>query len=391
MEKRIGIEASIAIAEAVGLCDADVVAAYPITPQTHIVEHLSEMVADGHLDAAFVPVESEHSAMSVCCGTSAAGARTFTATSSQGLALMHEILYIASALRLPIVMSVANRAISGPINIWNDHSDVMVERDVGWVQIFCENGQEAVDLTIWAFRLAEDPRVSLPIMVNFDGFIVSHMVEPLFMPDREMVKAFLPPFKPLQRLDIDNPISMGPVGIPDIFTEAKQVQQHLLTQAYQPIVETLGEFAKVFKRQYKPVETYRGDDADVLLLTMGAIGETAMTAVDQRRAKGDKVGLVRLRLWRPFPFEDLFRALGRIPVLGVIDRCISFGGPVGPVACEVKGALYGRKDHPLVVEFVAGLGGRDVTVTDFDKMFDALFEAKRSGKVPAPVLVGLRE
>jgi len=391
MEKRIGIEASIAIAEAVGLCDADVVAAYPITPQTHIVEHLSEMVADGHLDAAFVPVESEHSAMSVCCGTSAVGARTYTATSAQGLALMHEILFIAPALRLPIVMSVANRALSGPISIWNDHSDVMSDRDVGWVQIFCENGQEAVDLTIWAFRLAEDPRVSLPVMVNFDGFIVSHMVEPLFMPDREMVKAFLPPFQPLMRLDVDKPITMGPVGIPDIFTETKQVQQHLLTQSYGPIVETLGEFAKIFKRQYKPVETYRADDAEVLLLTMGAIGETAMTAVDQRRARGDKVGLLRLRLWRPFPFDDLIENLGKVPVLGVVDRAISFGGPVGPVASEVKGALYARAQRPVVVEFVAGLGGRDVNVSDFDAMFDALFEAKRSGQAPAPVLVGLRE
>ncbi len=391
MEKRVGMEASIAIAEAVGLCDADIVAAYPITPQTHVVEHLSELVADGELDADFVPVESEHSALSVCCGTAAAGARTYTATSSQGLALMHEIMFIASALRLPIVMSVANRSLSGPISIWNDHSDIMAERDVGWVQIFAENAQEALDLTIWSFRLAEDKRVSLPTIVNFDGFILSHTVEPVLMPDREMVAAYLPPFEPLMRLDVDEPVTMGPVGIPDIYTEAKHVQQQVLTGSYGPIVETLGEFEKHFGRQYKPVETYRAEDAEVLLLTMGALGETAMTAVDQRRERGHKVGLVRLRLWRPFPFDDLFRAVGKVPVLGVMDRAISFGGPVGPVASEIKSALYHREDRPLVVEFVAGLGGRDVPIAHFDGMFDDMFEAAETGRVPAPRIIGLRE
>ena len=340
MEKRIGMEASIAVAEAVGLCDTDVVAAYPITPQTHIVEHLSELVADGHLNADFVPVESEHSAMSVCCGSSAAGARTYTATSSQGLALMHEILFIASALRLPIVMSVANRSISGPISIWNDHSDIMAQRDIGWVQMFAENAQEALDLTIWSFRLAEDKRVSLPTILNFDGFIVSHTIEPVLMPDREQVQAFLPVFEPLMRLDVDRPVSMGPVGIPDIYTEARHVQQHVLTESDGPIRETLKELGDHFGRYYQPVETYRADDAEVLLLTMGALGETAMTAVDQyRKTKGNKVGLVRLRLWRPFPFEDLLNAVGDRSVLGVIDRTISFGGPIGPVASEVKVGL----------------------------------------------------
>lgn len=391
MEKRIGMEASIAIAEAVGLCDADIVAAYPITPQTHIVEHLSELVADGELNAAFVPVESEHSAMSVCCGTSAVGARTYTATASQGLALMHEILFIASALRLPIVMSVANRSLSGPISIWNDHSDVMTERDIGWVQIFAENAQEALDLTIWSFRLAEDRRVSLPVIVNFDGFILSHMIEPVTMPTRESVQAYLPPFEPLQRLDVDHPISMGPVGIPDIYLETKYVQQKLLTDAYGPIVETLDALGEHFGRHYKPVETYKADDADVLLLTMGSLGETAMTAVDRRRERGQKVGLIRLRLWRPFPFADLFATIGDKPVLGVMDRAVSFGGPIGPVASEVKSALYGHSHHPLVPEFIVGLGGRDTSIADFDAMFDDLFAVADSGKVPAAKFVGLRE
>ncbi len=391
MEERIGMESSIAIAEAVGRCDADVVAAYPITPQTHIVEHLSEMVANGELKAAFVPVESEHSAMSVCCGTSATGARTFTATSSQGLALMHEILFIASALRLPIVMAVANRALSGPINIWNDHSDVMSDRDVGWVQIFAENGQEAADLTIWAFRLAEDRRVSLPVMVHFDGFIVSHMIEPILMPDHETVRGYLPPFEPLLKLDVDHPVTIGPVGIPDIYTESKFLQHKLLVDAYQPIVETLEGFGKYFGRHYRPVETYRAEDAEVLLCTMGSLSETAMTVVDRRREKGQKVGLMRIRLWRPFPFEDMYRAVGAVQTIGVIDRAVSFGGPPGPVASELKAAFYRKPQQPRLVEFIAGLGGRDVAIADFEHMFDVLLSTRKTGQVPPPAFVGLRE
>jgi pyruvate ferredoxin oxidoreductase alpha subunit len=217
MAERKGMEVSIGIAEAASACDVDVIAAYPITPQTHVVEHLSEIVADGELDAEFMPVESEHAAMSACCGSAAAGARTFTATASQGLALMHEILFIASSLRLPMVMVVANRALSGPISIWNDHSDVMTERDVGWIQVFAENGQEAVDLVVQAFKISEDKRVLLPAMVHFDGFVLSHMVEPIELLSRDEVKTFLPDYEPQHRLDIDNPITMGPVGVPEVY------------------------------------------------------------------------------------------------------------------------------------------------------------------------------
>ncbi len=391
MERRVGLETSIAVAEAAGLCDVDVVAAYPITPQTHIVEHLSEMVADGHLDAAFVPVESEHSAMSVCCGTSAVGARTFTATSAQGLALMHEILFIASALRLPIVMTVANRALSGPISIWNDHSDIMAERDTGWVQIFAESAQEALDLTIWAFRLAEDKRVLLPVMVNFDGFILTHTIEPVLMPDHETVRAFLPPFEPQQRLDVDRPSTMGPVGIPDIYTETRFVLQKALCESYGPIVETLEEFSRHFGRAYYPVESYRAEDAELVLVTMGALGQTAMEVVDARRERGEKVGLVRLRLWRPFPYDALKRALDGAKVIGVIDRAVSVGGPPGPVASEIKAASYGRREQPPLVNFIAGLGGRDVIPADFDFMFDRLARTVGSRKAPEPIFIGLRE
>ena len=244
MSKRVGMEVSIAVAEAVKLANADVIAAYPITPQTHIVEHLSELVADGDLDAEYVCVESEHSAMSAVVGSSAAGARSFTATASQGLALMHEILFIASNMRLPIVMAVANRSLSGPISIWNDHSDVMAERDTGWIQIFVENGQEAYDHIIAAFRIAEDPRVSLPVAVNFDGFILSHMIEPIEMEPTEKVQAFLPRQTPLMKLDVDNPASMGPVGMPEVYTEAKYIHEKVLCESLPVIEEHWAAFEK---------------------------------------------------------------------------------------------------------------------------------------------------
>jgi pyruvate ferredoxin oxidoreductase alpha subunit len=393
MARPVGLETSIAIAKVAGLCDVDVVAAYPITPQTHIVEHLSEMVADGALEASFVPVESEHSAMSVCCGSSAAGARTFTATSSQGLALMHEVLFIASALRLPIVMAVANRSLSAPINIWNDHSDVMAERDVGWIQIFAENGQEAVDLTVWAFRLAEDPRVLLPVMVNVDGFVLTHMIEPITIPDADKIKRFLPPYRAAVKLDVDRPVSIGPVGIPDIYTEARFAHDHVLRAAAGPIVETLDAFGREFGRHYRLVERYRADDADVVLVMMGSITETAMTAVDRLREQGQRVGLVRPRLWRPFPQSALVDALRGAAAVGVIDRAVSPGAVSGPVAAEIRATLSRYGLHPHIGEFVVGLGGRDVSVDDFCAIFDDFQQLRTAGAGPEQParFVGLRE
>lgn len=391
MGKRIGKEASIAVAEAVGLCDADVIAAYPITPQTHIVEHLSELVANGELDAEFIPVESEHSAMSCCVGSSAAGARTFTATASQGLALMHEILYIASALRLPIVMCVVDRSMSGPISIWNDHSDIMAERDTGWIQTFAENAQEAVDLAIHAFRVAEDPTVCLPIIFNLDGFILSHMIEPLVMPTKEEVDRYLPEFKPQQRLDVDHPVSMGPVGVPQIYTEAKYTQQVAINQSMPIIEQAWDEFEEVFGRRYHPIETYRAEGAEVLLVTMGSIGETAMTYVDQARDSGVPVGLVRIRLWRPFPQQAFLEAVAGAKALAVLDRCPSFGAVGGPVASELKSLLYGRKSQPKVVEFQVGLGGRDVPVQDFDRMVQSTLAVIAGGPLPEPRYLQVRE
>ncbi len=390
MGTRIGKEVSIGIAEAAMMADVDVVSAYPITPQTHVVEHLSELVADGHLDAEFVPVESEHTAMSTCCGSVAAGARTFTATSSQGLALMHEILFIASGMRLPIVMAVANRSLSAPISIWNDHGDVMAERDTGWLQVFVENGQDAYDHILWAFRVAEDHGVLLPIMVNFDGFIVSHVVESLEEWSPEEVRRFLPPYDPPYRLDVDNPWTFGPVGIPDIYLETRKAHDEALLGAKATMVKAWSELADVVGRQYYPVEQYKADDADIVFLSMGGISETCMTAVDELREAGKKVGLVRLRLWRPFPFDEVKAALGGRKVIIAIDRALSTGGPGGPVASEVKAALYGLETRPQVIEFIAGLGGRDVTVGDFKQMYEKGAAVAAGGPVPGYELLGVR-
>jgi len=393
MSKRIGIEVSLAAAEAVGLCDVDVVAAYPITPQTHVVEHLSELVADGHLDAEFVPVESEHSAMSACIGSSAAGARTFTSTCSQGYALMSELCYIAAALRLPIVMIVANRALSAPISIWNDHADLMYARDTGWIQTIAENGQEVVDLMIHAFRAAEDPNVLLPVQVNMDGFTLSHVIEPIFMPDKAEVQSYLPPYKAKLRLYPSNPISIGPVCMPDIYTEARKAQDEAMKNSKPYIVKAWDEFGKQFGRQYKPVETYKTEDAETIFISMGSISQTAMTAVDAMRVAGKKVGVARIRLFRPFPAEELFAAIKGAKNVIVLDRMNSFtGGAVSaPVALEVKSILFDRKHYPKLRNFLVGLGGRDVTVENFTDMVDKVAASKDDGVPMAYEFINVRE
>ena len=389
--KPIGIEVSIAQAEAVAQCDVDCIAAYPITPQTHIVEHLAEIVNDGDLDAAFIPVESEHSALSACIGTAAVGARTFTATSSQGLALMHEILYIASGMRYPIVMSCVNRALSAPINIWGDQSDIMAERDTGWVQIFTEDGQEVVDQTICAFRIGEDRRVMLPVIVNLDGFSMSHMIEPIVFYDTAKVREFVGKYEPPLRLDPRNPMMFGPVGIPEIYTEAKHAQDVALHNARTVIEEVWAEFHKKFGRKYEPLELYKTQDAEYLLLTVGGMGQTASVAIDKLREQGVKIGQIRLRLWRPFPHADIQKALGAVKGVFVFDRCLSFAGPGGPIASEIKTSLYNLPQRPAVVSFIGGLGGRDMTVEQFLALATKGIGYVTENKVPVYELVGVRE
>ena len=369
MGKRVGMEVSIAAAEAVKQANVDVISAYPITPQTHIVEHLSELVANGEFDAEFFCVESEHSALSVCVGAAATGARTFTCTSSQGLALMSEITYIASGLRLPMLMIIANRTISAPLSIWNDHSDTMSIRDCGWIQFFVENGQEVYDHVFAAYRLAENRNVLFPVIINMDGFILSHVIEPIEMIEQEKIDQFLPPYQPLHCLHPDHPVTMGAFALPSIFAEAKKAQEEALRSSMPQIIETWKAFGDMTGRYYHPVETYKTEDADTLLVTMGSCGETASVAVDKMREEGRSVGLVKIRLWRPFPFDDLKRAVLHAKQLVVIDRAISVGA-CGPVASEVKAALYGNDQRPSVYNFVAGISGRDVTPSDFVKMVD---------------------
>jgi pyruvate ferredoxin oxidoreductase alpha subunit len=391
MGKRVGMEVSIAAAEAVRQANVDVVSAYPITPQTHIVEHLSDLVANGEMDAEFFCVESEHSALSVCVGSQATGARSFTCTSSQGLALMSEITYIASGLRLPIVMVIANRTLSSPLSIWNDHSDVMSIRDCGWIQYFTENGQEVYDHIFIAYRLGEDRKVLLPVIVNMDGFILSHVIEPIELLEQEKVDQFLPPYEPLHRLHPDQPVTMGAFALPSIFAEAKKAQEVALLSSMPKILETWKAFGDLTGRYYKPIETYRTEDADTLLITMGSCGETASVAVDQMREEGRAVGLVKIRLWRPFPFDDFRKATLRAKQLVVIDRAISIGGPGGPVASEVKAAIYGEAIRPDVYNFVAGISGRDVSPSDYIKMVDKAEIEIEEGKKDGYEIYGVRE
>ncbi|MDZ7760543.1 MAG: pyruvate ferredoxin oxidoreductase [Desulfovermiculus sp.] len=389
MSSRIGLEVSLALAEAVGVSRADVIAAYPITPQTHIVEHLAELVANGGLDAEYVAVESEHSAISACLGSSAAGARTFTATASQGLAFMHEILFIASSMRLPLVMAVANRALSAPINILADHSDVMPERDIGWIQLFAENGQEVHDMTLQAFKLAEHSDVLLPVMINLDGFSLSHMIEPVTLISQEEADQFLPACTLEPRLDPSHPRSLGSFGGGDVYTEIKKQQDVALSNAPKVLNGIWADFSSQFGRSYQAVSTYKMDKAEIALVTMGAVSETARSAIDQLWEEGIHVGLVRIRLWRPFPIEELRSHLSSVSKVAVLDRMLSPGSCSGPVALEVKSILYGRTDQPQIYGYVAGLGGRELSRRTFHEIVTRSIDAK--GSTETSILLDVRE
>lgn len=391
MATRIGVEVSIAVADAVKLANPDVVAAYPITPQTHIVEHLADLVANGELDAEYIPVESEHSAMSACLGSAATGARTFTATASQGLSLMNEVIYVAAPMRLPIVMTVANRALSAPLSIWCDYSDMMSVRDTGWIQIITENGQQAVDNTICAFRMSEHPDVLLPSMVHLDGFNLTHVIEPITLPDQADVDAFLPQNAFPLPLNPNKPVAMGDFAPPAIFMETKWAQEMAIQNARKYILEIWDEFARIFGRKYNPVEKYHSDGAKILIMTMGASGETASVAVDELRKEGMDVGQIRLRLWRPFPFEELREAVKDADLVVVMDRAISFGGPGGPVASEVKSALYNLDKKPKVVPYVISLGGRDTTVSGFKDIMKQAIDIAEKGSDNEYEIYGVRE
>jgi pyruvate ferredoxin oxidoreductase alpha subunit len=283
---------------------------------------------------------------------------------------MSEITYIASGLRLPMLMIISNRTLSSPLSIWNDHSDVMSIRDCGWIQFFTENGQEVYDHVFIAYRLGEARGVLLPVIVNMDGFILSHVIEPIELIEQEKIDRFLPPYQPLYSLHPDHPVTMGAFALPAIFAETKKAQEVALLSSMPKILETWNAFGELTGRYYHPIETYKAEDADTLLVTLGSCGETASVAVDKMREEGRSVGLVKIRLWRPFPFDAFKQATINAKQLVVIDRAISIGGPGGPVASEVKSALYGGDRRPNIYNFVAGISGRDVTPSDFIKMVD---------------------
>ena len=366
------MEGSHAIALAVKAARPNVVAAYPITPQTHIVEDISQLIADGDLDAEYVKVESEHTAMSVCIGASATGARTYTATTSQGLALMHEVLFNAAGMRLPIVMTVANRALSAPLNIWNDHQDSVSERDSGWIQMYAEDNTEASDLTIQAYRIAEDSRTQIPIMICMDGYTLTHTYEPVELLDQDLVDDFLPPYAPTDYLTVDDPKSFGMFADPNYYTEFRYQNQQALEAAKTIIPDVSREFGEVFGRNYGGlIETYRCEDAAYVLIAMGSVVGTLKDTVDDLRDAGIRAGAIKLRSYRPFPAEDIREALADADAVGILDRNISLGFE-GALSADVKAALYRSKSTPKVFGFIAGLGGRDIPKRNFRKMFERI-------------------
>lgn len=378
MSTKKGMEVSIAASVAAKLARVEAIAAYPITPQTHIVEHLAELVANGELEAAYINVESEHSAMSACVGASATGARTFTSTSSQGMELMHEILFIASGMRLPIVMAAVNRALSSPLSIWGDHSDIMAARDTGWVIVFCENGQEVVDSIIMAFKIAEDRRVLLPMMVNLDGFSLSHVIEPIEFPSQEDVDRFLPPYNPLYTLHPDKPVTMGAYAMPELYTEAKYSQEMAIRNSKSVVKEVMDQFSREFGRTYNLVETYNIEKADTVFMALGSINENIKTAIDSLKEEGKELGLVSLRLFRPFPDAEVLEALKNKKKIVVLERVMPGGAMNGPLFNEMASLVVSNGLNVQLENFIFGLGGRDV---EPEELMDVYEQVVSSGKL----------
>ncbi len=394
-----------AVAFAAKQCNVDVVAAYPITPQTIIVEKFSEYVANGEVPTQFVCTESEHSAMTACVAAAATGARTFTASASAGLALMHEVLFVASGSRVPIVMAIANRALSSPLNIHGDHSDSMAARDSGWIQIYVENAQEVYDSIVQAFKIAEDLCVSLPIMICLDGFTLSHSLERVDVLSDESVKAFvgerhLPnvlthegktvPFK----LDPANPMTMGPVAFQNYYFEFKRQQEEGMKNAMKVIQDVHSEYAKISGRTYGNglIDAYKLSDAEIAVVCVGSTSGTLKVIVDELRSEGVKAGLLRLRTLRPLPVEELQKALKNAKAIAVMDKSMSFGGFGGAVFHEVRHSLYDTQTRAPIVNYIYGLGGRDHSPSELRKIFENLQHIAKTGNKDTQVhYLGLRE
>ena len=385
--------------------DVDIVAAYPITPQTIIVEKFSEYVANGEVETEFVCTESEHSALTACLAASVTGARTFTASASAGLALMHEMLFVTSGCRAPVVMAIANRALSAPLNIHGDHSDTMVERDTGWIQIYVENAQEVYDSIIQAFKIAENPEVLLPVIVGLDGFTLSHSLENVQALPDDIVKKFvgtrqLPlvtthegknaPF----RLDPEKPMTMGPVAFPNYYFEFKRQQEEAMRNALKIIQQVNEEYAQITGRTYGNglLDSYRLEDAEIAIVCLGSTAGTVKTVVDELREEGVKAGVLRIRTFRPLPVEGIVEALRKVKAVAIMDKSMSFGGNGGPVFQEVRHVLYDLPTHPCVVNYIYGLGGRDTSPSQMRKIYEDLQKILQTKHVETTInYVGLRE
>lgn len=392
MSKVVAVTGNEATADAMRQINPDVVAAYPITPQTELMHKFAEFHSDGLVDTEVVLVESEHSAMSASIGAAAAGVRAMTATSANGLALMWEVVYIAASLRLPIVMAVVNRALSGPINIHCDHSDSMGARDSGWIQIFSENSQEAYDNTIMAVKIAEHQNVLLPVMITLDGFILSHTLERVETLEDDEVKNFIGEYYPKHSLlDVENPTTFGPLDLQDYYFEHKRQQVEAMDHVLSVIEQVSQEYKKLSGREYGLIENYRMDDAERAVIVMGSTVGTAKDVVDDLRKKGEKVGLIKIRVYRPFPYDEIIKSLSDLKAVAVLDRAISFGTHGGPVYSDVRSALFNQNGHLSLSDYIYGLGGRDIDKDQIVTAFKDLKEVMKTKKASEKLgFLGLR-
>ncbi|RJP81458.1 MAG: pyruvate ferredoxin oxidoreductase [Candidatus Zixiibacteriota bacterium] len=385
MPELLALTGNDAVAYAMKQINPDVVAAYPITPQTSLMQKFADFVADGEVDTEMVLVESEHSAMSAVVGSQAAGARTMTATSACGLALMHEVLYIAAGYRLPVVMPVVNRALSAPINIQGDHSDTMGARDAGWIHIFSENAQEAYENTLQAIRIAEHPEVLTPVMVTLDGFIISHGVETVQIFDTARVQQFVGEYKPaFTLLNPHKPMTLGSLDFSDFYFEHKVSQLQGINYSPKVILEVGREFQRTFGGDccYEHFEAYRMDDAEMAVIVLGSTAGATRMVVDDLRSRGIAAGMVKIRTFRPFPYEELAATLKKVKAVAVMDRSLAYGGDGGPVHIEVRSAMYGVNNAPLMANYIYGLGGKPIDLVHIESVFTDMQQAIATGKFP---------
>ncbi|RQD82912.1 pyruvate ferredoxin oxidoreductase [Methanosalsum natronophilum] len=392
-DKMTVVEGSYAVAHAVKVCRPHVISAYPITPQTHIVEELSQFIADGEIpNCAYMNVESEFSALSALVGSAATGARCYSATTSQGLALMHEVLFNFSGLRLPMVMTIVNRALSAPINIWNDQQDSISQRDTGWIQLYAEDIQEASDMIAQAYKISEDKDVLLPAMVCMDGFILSHVYEPLVLLEEDLTNEYLKPYETNYKLDPKNPLSFGAFADPSSYTEFRYLQQQAMDKAINKVEEAADEFKELYGRYYGGViDTYMTEDADIILCAMGSIIGTLRDVVDNLRSNGKKVGLLKVRAFRPFPAEAIKQAVSNTSVIVALDKNISIGLNEGALLTELKSILYNTNLNMPVIGFSIGHGGRDIPEKTIEDIVQKAENVIKSGISHESEFVDLRE